>query len=62
MNRKIQRFTVEGPHRGAARRLCGSFFNLGSALTLSNQFAEAAYRKAVRITPHAAFWVQKIGS
>jgi len=58
MNRKNEVSALLSKARTAAQRgdYAGSFFNLGSALALSDQFDEAAeaYRKAVRIAPHVA--------
>jgi Flp pilus assembly protein TadD len=58
MNRKNEVSALLSKARTAAQRgdYAWSFFNLGSALALSDQFDEAAeaYRKAVRIAPHVA--------
>jgi Flp pilus assembly protein TadD len=58
MNRKNEVNALLSKARTAAQRgdYAGSFFNLGSALALSDQFDEAAeaYHKAVRIAPHVA--------
>ena len=58
MNRKNEVSGLLSKARAAAQQgdYAGSFFNLGSALALSDQFDEAAeaYRKAVRIAPHVA--------
>jgi 2-polyprenyl-3-methyl-5-hydroxy-6-metoxy-1,4-benzoquinol methylase len=58
MNHKDEVSALLSKARTAAQRgdYAGSFFNLGSALALSDQFDEAAeaYRKAVRIAPHVA--------
>lgn len=58
MNRKNQVNALLSKARAAERKgdYAASFFNLGGALALSDQFNEAAeaYRKAVRIAPYAA--------
>jgi 2-polyprenyl-3-methyl-5-hydroxy-6-metoxy-1,4-benzoquinol methylase len=58
MNRKNQVSTLLSKARAAERNgdFASSFFNLGAALALSDQLDEAAeaYRKAIRIAPHAA--------
>jgi 2-polyprenyl-3-methyl-5-hydroxy-6-metoxy-1,4-benzoquinol methylase len=58
MNRKNQVSALLSKARAAERKgdYAASFFNLGAALALSNQFDEAAeaYRKAVRIAPYVA--------
>jgi 2-polyprenyl-3-methyl-5-hydroxy-6-metoxy-1,4-benzoquinol methylase len=58
MNRKNQVSALLSKARAAERKgdYAASFFNLGGALALSDQFDEAAeaYRKALRIAPHAA--------
>jgi 2-polyprenyl-3-methyl-5-hydroxy-6-metoxy-1,4-benzoquinol methylase/tetratricopeptide (TPR) repeat protein len=58
MNRKNEVNTLLSKARAEAQQgnYAGSFFNLGSALALSDQIDEAAeaYRKAVRIAPHMA--------
>src|SRR4029077_17778367 len=58
MNRKKHVMVLLSQARAAERKgdYAASFFNLGSALALSDQFDEAAeaYRKAVRIAPHVA--------
>ena len=58
MNRKNQVSTLLSKARAAERKgnFASSFFNLGAALALSDQLDEAAeaYRKAIRIAPHAA--------
>ena len=58
MNRKKHVMVLLSQARAAERKgdYAASFFNLGSALALSDQFEEAAdaYRKAVRIAPHVA--------
>jgi tetratricopeptide (TPR) repeat protein len=58
MNRKNEVSALLSKARAAAQQgnYAGSFFNLGSALALSDQIGEAAeaYRKAVRITPRMA--------
>jgi 2-polyprenyl-3-methyl-5-hydroxy-6-metoxy-1,4-benzoquinol methylase len=56
MNRPRKVSALLSKARAAAQQgdYAGSFFNLGSALALSDQFDEAAeaYRKAVRFAPH----------
>jgi tetratricopeptide (TPR) repeat protein len=58
MNRKDQVNALLSKAREAERKgdYAASFFNLGGALALSDQFEEAAeaYRKAIRIAPHVA--------
>jgi 2-polyprenyl-3-methyl-5-hydroxy-6-metoxy-1,4-benzoquinol methylase len=58
MNRKKHVMVLLSQARAAEQKgdYAASFFNLGSALALSDQFEEAAdaYRKAVRIAPHVA--------
>jgi 2-polyprenyl-3-methyl-5-hydroxy-6-metoxy-1,4-benzoquinol methylase len=58
MNRKNEVSALLSKARAAEQKgdYAASFFNLGNALALSDQFAEAAeaYRKAVRIAPHVA--------
>ncbi|HEX8765590.1 MAG TPA: tetratricopeptide repeat protein, partial [Candidatus Acidoferrum sp.] len=58
MNRKDEVSTLLSKARAAEQKgdYAASFFNLGSALALSDQFNEAAeaYRKAVRLAPHVA--------
>ena len=58
MNRKNEVSALLSKARAAEQKgdYAASFFNLGSALALSDQFEEAAeaYRKAVRIAPHVA--------
>ena len=58
MNRKKHVMVLLSQARAAERKgdYAASFFNLGSALALSDQFEEAAdaYRKVVRIAPHVA--------
>jgi 2-polyprenyl-3-methyl-5-hydroxy-6-metoxy-1,4-benzoquinol methylase len=58
MNRKNEVSALLSKARAAEQKgdYAASFFNLGSALALSDQFDEAAeaYRKAVRIAPHVA--------
>src|SRR5215469_10336864 len=58
MNRKKEVSALLSKARVAEQKgdYAASFFNLGSALALSDQFEEAAdaYRKAVRIAPHVA--------
>ena len=58
MNRKNEVSVLLSKARAAAQQgdYAASFFSLGSALALSNQFDEAAeaYRKAIRVAPHVA--------
>ena len=58
MNRKNEVSALLSKARAAEQKgdYAASFFNLGSALALSDQFDEAAeaYRKAVRLAPHVA--------
>jgi 2-polyprenyl-3-methyl-5-hydroxy-6-metoxy-1,4-benzoquinol methylase len=58
MNRKNEVSALLSKARAAEQKgdYAASFFNLGSALALSDQFDEAAeaYRKTVRIAPHVA--------
>ena len=58
MNRKNEVSALLSKARAAEQKgdYAASFFDLGSALALSDQFEEAAeaYRKAVRIAPHVA--------
>jgi tetratricopeptide (TPR) repeat protein len=58
MNREKHVMLLLSKARAAEQKgdYAASFFNLGSALALSDQFEEAAdaYRKAVRIAPHVA--------
>src|SRR6516162_10355716 len=58
MNRKNEVSALLSKARVAEQKgdYAASFFDLGSALALSDQFEEAAeaYRKAVRIAPHVA--------
>ena len=58
MSRKKHVMVLLSQARAAERKgdYAASFFNLGSALALSDQFEEAAdaYRKVVRIAPHVA--------
>jgi ubiquinone/menaquinone biosynthesis C-methylase UbiE len=58
MNRKNEVSALLSKARAAEQKgdYAASFFNLGGALALSDQFEEAAeaYRKAIRIAPHMA--------
>jgi hypothetical protein len=64
MNRKNEVSALLSKARTAAQRgdYAGSFFNLGSALILSNQIAEAAYRKAAAFPHMWHFAPRKLGA